>query len=154
MNPELRGYQADSPGPTGLYLDTSGLFARFHPGADRHDEMSAFFDGIASGEFPYRPLVTNTYVVDELATLLLSKATHDIAAWALETLLDSDAISVRYEEERSFAAARDRFLTYDSQELSFTDHYTGADMNERAIDHVLTLDSDFETLGFTVVPRE
>jgi predicted nucleic acid-binding protein len=114
---DLEGYRPESVGPTALFLDTSGLFPRFHPNADRHREVSAFFSGIGSGEYPYRPLVTNTYVLDELATLLVSKGTHENAAWAVRTLTDSPAISIRHEDDDRFAAAREAFLDYEDHAL-------------------------------------
>lgn len=146
-------YRPDSPGPTGLFLDTSGLFARFYPDATEHEEVVDFFESIADGNLPYRPLVTNTYVLDELATLLVTTGTHEQASTALETLSESEAISVNPEDEYVFETAREAFLTYDDQQISFTDHYCAAEMNQRSIDHVLALDGDFETLGFTVLPR-
>lgn len=151
---DLERYRPDSQGPTGLFLDTSGLFARFHPDAEEHDDVTTFLSEIASGAFPYRPLVTNTYVVDELATLLVTTGTHENAAMALRTLLESDAVTIRRESEDVLESARDAFLTFDDHEISFTDHYCGADMDDRAIDHVLAFDGDYETLGFTVLPRQ
>lgn len=144
----------NSPGPTALFLDTSGLFARFHPDAAEHDQVRGFFDAIASGQFPYRPLVTNTYVVDELATLLVTRGSHDHAATALEALTDSETISIRSEDGELFQSARDAFLAYDDHEISFTDHYCAVEMNARSIDHVLAFDGDYESLGFTVLPRK
>lgn len=146
-------FRPDSPGPTGLFLDTSGLFPRFHPGADQHDQVAWFLDRIASGAFPYRPLVTNTYVLDELATLLVTTGTHDQAVTALETLASSETVSIESEDDEVFQSARETFLAYDDQEMSFTDCYCAADMDERVIDHILAFDGDYETLGYTVLPR-
>lgn len=146
-------YRPDSPGPTGLFLDTSGLFARFHPDAAEHEAVVDFFQGIATGEFPYRPLVTNTYVVDELATLLVTTGTHDQAKTALQTLAESEAIAVNRESETGFEAARESFLSYDDHQISFSDHYCATEMRERSIDHVLAFDGDYERFGFTVLPR-
>lgn len=146
-------YQPDSSGPTGLFLDTSGLFARFYPNAAEHAEVLAFFDEIVSGTLPYRPLVTNTYVLDELATLLVTTGRHDHAQAALSTLADSEAISIERERTDVFEQARETFLAYDDREISFTDHYCVANMNERSIDHVLAFDGDYEALGCTAIPR-
>jgi predicted nucleic acid-binding protein len=152
--PGLESYRPESAGPTALFLDTSGLFPRFHTDARRHQEVSALFAGIGSGEFPYRPLVTNTDVLDELATLLVSKGTHENAAWAVRTLTESDAISIGYETDERVSAATEAILAYDDREISFTDHYCCVEMSDRAISHVLAFDGDYETRGFTVVPRQ
>lgn len=150
---DLDGYRPSSPGPTGLFLDTSGLFALFHPDAVEHDSVTAFFQAIRSDDLPYRPLVTNTHVVDELATLLVTTGGHEHARTALETLSESDAISISRETDRRFDRTRERFLRYDDREVSFTDHYCAVEMDEMAIDHVLAFDGDFALFGFTVLPR-
>ncbi|WP_255192954.1 type II toxin-antitoxin system VapC family toxin [Natronobeatus ordinarius] len=140
-------------GPTPLFLDTSGLFAYFHPRADEHEETKAFFDRIVTGSTPYRPLYTNTYVVDELVTLLQSKATPSIAWEAFERIVESGAIELVYENESRFDAVGDALERYDDHGISFTDHMIAVTMRELNVDHVLAYDGDFETLGLTVVPR-
>lgn len=151
MDPDA--YRPTSAGPTALFLDTSGLFARFSPDTREHGHVVEFFDAIGSGELPYRPLVTNTYVIDELATLLASKASHDQAVTALDVLANSEAVTVSREREGIFDRAREAFLNYDDHQLSFTDHYCAAEMHEQAVDHVLAFDDDYEVFDFSVLPR-
>lgn len=146
-------FAPDGSGPTALFLDTSGLFAYFHPDASEHDETRAFFRSVVDGSIPYRPLYTNTYVVDELVTLLQSKATPAIAREAFERLTASDTVELIYESESQFDAVGDALETYDDHEISFTDHMIAVAMRERNVDHVLAYDGDFETLGLTAVPR-
>lgn len=140
-------------GPTALFLDTSGLFAYFHPRADEHDATREFFRAVVDGTLPYRPLYTNTYVVDELVTLLQSKATPELAREAFDRIVDSETIDLIYETESRFDAVGDALRTYTDHRISFTDHMIAGTMQERHIDHVLAYDGDFETLGLTVVPR-
>lgn len=152
----MTGFDAFRPaadGPTGLFLDTSALFAHFHPGTEEHEEVRRFLSAVGANEIPYRPLVTNTYVIDELATLLLSKGTHEHAREALKRTLDSDAVRVRPETDEQFAEARDGFERYDDHEISFTDQMIAAHMREESVTHVLAYDGDFETLGFEQIPR-
>ncbi len=118
-------------------VTASGLFAYFHPGASEHDETRAFFRS----------------VVDELVTLLQSKATPALARDAFERLTASETIELIYERESRFDAVGDALEAYDDHEISFTDHMIAVAMRERNVDHVLAYDGDFETLGLTVVPR-
>lgn len=150
---QLDGFRPASAGPTGLFLDTSALFAHFHPGTTEHEEARTFLSAVGSNEIPYRPLVTSTYVIDELATLLLSKGTHEQARTALERTVDSDAITIIPETDERFAEARSQFETYDDHAISFTDQMIAAQMRERSISHVFAYDGDFETLGFDQLPR-
>ncbi|WP_440770522.1 type II toxin-antitoxin system VapC family toxin [Natronorubrum sp. DTA28] len=146
-------FAPDNDGPTALFLDTSGLFAYFHPGAAEHEQTRAFFQDVVEGIVPYRPLYTHTYVVDELVTLLQSKATPALAREAYGRITDSETIELIYESESQFDAVGDALRTYDDHEISFTDQMIAVTMRERNIDHVLAYDGDFETLGISVVPR-
>jgi predicted nucleic acid-binding protein len=150
----LDPFRPTPDGPTALFLDTSGLFAYFHPETAEHEQAQAFLSAVGTNEIPYRPLVTNTYVVDELATLLLTKGTHEYACHALERVLDSDAITVREETETRFSETRSQFERYDDHEISFTDQMIATQMREESITHVFAYDGDFETLGFEQVPRK
>lgn len=146
-------FAPNDDGPTALFLDTSGLFAYFHAEAAEHETTRAFFQDIVRGNVPYRPLYTNTYVVDELVTLLQSKATPALAREAYNRIVDSETIELIFETESRFDAVGDALQTYDDHEISFTDHMIAATMRERNVDHVLAYDGDFETLGMTVIPR-
>ncbi|WP_290814516.1 type II toxin-antitoxin system VapC family toxin [Halovivax sp.] len=146
-------FEPETDGPTPLFLDTSGLFAYFHPRADEHERTREFFQDVLMGSTPYRPLYTHTYVVDELVTLLQSKATPSLAREAFERIVRSDAIELLYETESRFDAVGEGLTTYDDHEISFTDHMIAVTMRERNVDHVLAYDGDFATLGMTAIPR-
>lgn len=149
----LDAFGPSSDGPTALFLDTSGLFPYFHPETREHETVTAFLTAVGSNELAYRPLYTSTYVLDELATLLLSKGTHAIAETALHRTLDSEHISVLRETNDAFTAARKQFEQYSDHTISFTDQLSAVQMREHGIDHVLAYDGDFRTLGFEQIPR-
>jgi len=149
----LEAFRPASSGPTALFLDTSGLFAYFHPDVKEHDRVDAFFQRVGRNEIPYRPLVTSTYIVDELVTLLLSKGTHEYATAALERILDSDSIDLVRESMAAFSTARDHIERYDDRSISFTDQLSAVQMRERNISHVLAFDGDYGSLGFERIPR-
>lgn len=150
---ELTELEPASDGPTALFLDTSTLFAYFHPDVAEHERVRQFFKRVGNNEIPYRPLFTSTYVVDELTTLLLSKGSHEHARTALSRTLDSDSIEVIRETEEAFTTTRERIERYEDHEISFTDHMSATQMRARDVTHVLAFDGDFETLGFDQIPR-
>lgn len=139
---------------TPLFVDTGAFYARFDGSAARHERADAMFEGIGTGDYPYRPVYTSSYVLDELATLVLSHRTHADAVAALNRVLDSSVV-VLHPDETDFRRAREQFTRYDEQDISFTDQMSGVLASERDIEHVFTFDSDhFRTLGFTVVPDD
>lgn len=150
----LDPFRPTSEGPKALFLDTSGLFAYFCPGTVEHEQARAFLSAVGENSLPYRPLITNTYVVDELATLLLSNGSHERACTALERTLDSEEVTVLPETEDRFADARERFEQYDDHDISFTDQLVASHMRDESVTHVFAYDGDFETLGFEQLPRE
>lgn len=153
MTPDLDPYRPTTSGPTALFVDTSGLFAYFHPDAEEHDAASAFVDGVSRDELPYRPLFTSTYVVDELVTLLQSRGRPRWAVEAFETLTSSEYVTVLRETEGAFSRAGERIETYADHGISFTDHLNAVLMEREGVDHVFAYDDDYERLGLTVVPR-
>ncbi len=142
-----------SEGKEPLFVDTGAFYARFDEGSSRHERADAVFEDIGKGKLLHRPLYTSSYVLDELATLILSHRNHGAAAEALDRVLDSP-VTVIHPDRTDFDSAREQFLRYDDQEISFTDHMSGVLAEERGVEHIFTFDSDFRTLGFTVVPDD
>lgn len=137
-----------------LFIDTGAFYARFDANAQRHDPGATVFEAIGAGELPYRPLYTSSYVLDELATLVLSHRNHPAAVAAIERVRQS-AVTVVHPDEADFETTCEQFAQYDGHEISFTDHMTGVLADDRDIEYVFTFDPDhFRTLGFTVVPDD
>lgn len=151
---DLAAFEPGTRGATPLFLDTTGLYPYFYERASQHEEVTAFFEALAANELPYRPLLTNQYVADELVSLLLAHAGHETAATALAVLRESMALTVLSVSDELFDAASTAFVEYDDQSISLTDHTIGVQADEEGAGHVLAYDGDFETLGLTVVPRE
>lgn len=139
---------------TPLFIDTGAFYARFDANAPRHDRANPIFGGVGTGDLPYRPLYTSTYILDELATLILSHRDHTAALSALERVIQSP-VTVIYPDKADFNATYEQFARYDAHGISFTDHMTGVLAAARDIEHVFTFDADhFRTLGYTVVPDD
>lgn len=144
--------KADGARP--LFIDTGAFFAAFNAADTRHSRAMAILKAIRTGELPYRPLYTTGYVLSELATLTLRKKGHGAAVHAIERAADPSNITVLHPDAATFAAAREEFARYDDQQISFVDHITGVLAAERDIERVFAFDTDFRTLGFTIVPAD
>lgn len=86
------------PGATPLFIDTGAFYAQFVESAQRHEQATALFAAIGAGEVAYRPLYTSTYVLDELATLILSHRAHGAAVAALDRVRQSPTTVVHPDE--------------------------------------------------------
>lgn len=140
-------------GPTPLFVDTGAFYARFDGSDDHHEAADAVFAAIAAGDLAYRPVFTSTWVLDELATLVLARRDHATAVRAIERVLDS-GVRVVHPDEEDFDATRDRFERYHDRPMSFTDHMSAVLADDRDVESVFTFDvDDFETLGFTAIPE-
>jgi predicted nucleic acid-binding protein len=144
-------FAPETEGPTALFLDTSTLFPYFDPDTEEHEEVNTFFKEMLP-ELPYRPLYTNQYVVNELATLLLYKADREKAEKVYESVTQSEVIRLLSVDDSVFEEAGERFLE-GNEEVSFTDYTIGVHAGKKGIDYVLAYDGDFEHLGLNTVPR-
>ncbi|QSX00731.1 type II toxin-antitoxin system VapC family toxin [Haloterrigena alkaliphila] len=141
-------------GATPLFVDTGAFYAYYDESASRHDRAAAVFDAIASEGVQYRPLYTTTHVLAELSTLLARKRDHETAVRGLRRIRNSSAFSIVRPTEDEFEVACRQFERYDDREITLVDHLTAVLADERATDHVFAFDTDFQTLGFTLVPRD
>ena len=137
-----------------LFVDTGAFYAGLKPDDDDHEAARAVFERIRSGDLPYRPVYTSRYVLSELATLTLYNVGHSEAVEALATIRGSDTFNILSVDEPTFTATCDQLAQYDDQEISFVDHLGGVLAREHDVDRVFAFDSDFRTLGFTVVPED
>lgn len=141
-------------GTTPVFVDTGAFYARADEDDAHHVDAIRLFGGIRSGEIPYRPIYTSQAVLSEFATLALYKLGHDTATRALTAVLDSTSVNVVPVGEHAFETAVARFREYDDQQISFVDHTTGVLADELDVEHVFAFDSDFRTLGFSLVPAD
>ncbi len=145
-------FRPPGQGATPLFLDTSGLYPYFDTHSPVAEAATQFMQALP--DLPYRPLLTNQYVVDELITLLDSHVNHATATRAFETLRDSEAIHSLDVSDDLFWAAGEQFCAYDDHTLSFTDHLISIHARRENAEHILTYDpDDFATLGLTPIPR-
>jgi predicted nucleic acid-binding protein len=141
---------------TALFIDTGAFIAWFDDTDTHHERAKAVFRAIRAGDLPYRPLYTSRSVLSELATRLqrARNVGHAGAVDALTTICKSNTFNVESLDDAGFADACDEFARYDDQRISFVDQTTAVLARERDIKRVFAFDSDFRTLGFTVVPED
>lgn len=141
-------------GATPIFIDTGAFYARADGDDKHHEDAIRLFRGIRSGDIAYRPLYTSQAVLSEFATLTLYKLGHDTAVEWLTAIQESDSINIIPVGNSAFETAVEQFSDYDDQQISFVDHTTSILANERGIEHVFAFDSDFRTLGFSIVPND
>jgi uncharacterized protein len=141
-------------GATPLFVDTGAFFAYYNKRDEYHKTARAVFQSIRTGELAYSPLYTTRFVLTELATLLLYKVNHATAVHALKDILGASSFNIVRADPAAFADAHDEFARYDDHTITLVDHLTGVLAADRGVNHVFAFDSDFRTLGFTVVPAD
>jgi predicted nucleic acid-binding protein len=142
------------PEATPLFVDTGAFYARADEDDKHHETAKRVFDGIRTGDLHYCPVYTTQAVLSEMATLCLYKLGHDDAVRALKAVRESESFNILSVGRSAFEAAAGQFGEYDDQEISFVDHTTAILADERDVGHVFAFDSDFRTLGFSVVPED
>lgn len=142
------------PEATPIFVDTGAFYARADEDDAHHEDAVGLFDDIRSGELVYRPIYTSQAVMSEFATLALYKLGHSDAARVLTAIRASESINVVPVGRSTFETAAEQFEAYDDQQISFVDHTTSVLADERGVEHVFAFDSDFRTLGFSLVPED
>lgn len=89
-----------------------------------------------------------------ISALTLYHVGHGEAVRAFDTIYNSETFNVLPADEAVVRTARERFGRYDDQAISFVDHISGVLATEYDVERMFAFDSDFRTLGFTVVPED
>ncbi|MFB6197561.1 MAG: type II toxin-antitoxin system VapC family toxin [Halobacteriaceae archaeon] len=144
----------NGPGTAPLFVDTGGFFAYFVENSPRHDRARGVMDAIQDGGLRFRPMYTTGYVLSELATLILRKRSHKKAIDTLQRIRGSTIVNVLHPDEAQFETTCSEFGRFDDQHISFVDHMTGILADQVGAEYVFAFDSDFRTLGFSLVPDD
>ena len=133
-----------------LFIDTSYLIAventddQFHKTASKH-----WRDLLKSP----RPLVTSSYVLVEVVTLLNNRRLHSKAVELGNNLLSSRSFNVVHVDEELFYEAWAYFQKYKDKTYSLTDCVSFVLMKKLGIAEALTFDQHFIQAGFAKLPR-
>lgn len=137
-----------------IFVDTGAFYARADEDDKHHGKATRLFRGIRSGEIAYRPIYTSQAVLSEFATLARYKLGHSAAARALRAIRESESVNIIPIAQSTFETAALQFEDYEDQQISFVDHTTSVLADERGVEHVFAFDSDFRTLGYSLVPDD
>ena len=135
-----------------IFIDTSGFVALAAP-KDRNHARARKFLGMLSRT--RRPLLTSTYVADEVITLIRMRVGHTAAVTIGRAILDSKWCRMLDIDEELREGAWDLFTRYSDHEFSFTDCTSFAAMKAFGLDEAFTFDRrDFTVAGFSPLPHD
>jgi len=135
-----------------IFVDTSGFVALADKRDQHHVRAKRFFRVLAR---THKPLVTSTYVADEVTTLVRMHIGHGVAVEVGNAILGSRWCRMLDVDEEMRSSAWTLFTRYKDQEFSFTDCTSFAIMRALGLDEAFTFDRrDFAAAGFSVVPPE
>lgn len=144
----------NNPGRVPLFIDTGAFFARTSTRDSHHDAAKRLFNLFRASDSRFRPLVTSEIVLAELSSLLTSRFGAQRAYRTVSSILKSSSVNVAPMKHRVFSRSMEQFGQYTDHPIDIVDHTSAVLAEERDIDHIFTFDSDFRTLGFTVVPAD
>ena len=128
-----------------IFVDSSYFVAAFWA-EDGHWEAATRLTDAYAGD----RLVTTSHVRGEMWTVMQRRAGHAAAAEWVEELSRSRFEVFHIDQQTEHAALR-WLRHHPEREYSFVDATSFAFMRERAIEHALTFDEDFEAAGFELL---
>ncbi|HXM50682.1 MAG TPA: PIN domain-containing protein [Pyrinomonadaceae bacterium] len=134
---------------TPLFLDTSYLIAVESTDDQYHKAASAHWRSLLKSP---RRLVTSSYVLVEVVTLLNNRRSHSKAVELGNNLLSSRLFSVVHVSEELFYEAWRYFQKYKDKRYSLTDCVSFVLMNKLGIEEALTFDKHFAQAGLRKLP--
>lgn len=132
-----------------IFLDTSALLATYWSRDQDHAEAVAQFDELARTK---TRLVTSSFVLDELLTLLGRRTSYAHAAARGQSLFGSASIHILRPTPEQELLALHQFEKWADQRVSYTDCVSFVLMRAHKLYRVFTFDQHFQLAGFTVVP--
>ncbi len=134
---------------TPLFLDTSYLIAVESTDDQYHKAASAHWRSLLKSP---RRLVTSSYVLVEVVTLLNNRRSHSKAVELGNNLLSSRLFNVVHVNEELFYEAWRYFQKYKDKRYSLTDCVSFVLMDKLGIEEALTCDKHFAQAGFRKLP--
>ena len=134
---------------TPLFLDTSYLIAVESTDDQYHKSASGHWRSLLKSP---RRLVTSSYVLVEVVTLLNNRRSHSKAVELGNNLLSSRLFNVVHVNEELFYEAWRYFQKYKDKRYSLADCVSFVLMNKLGIEEALTFDKHFAQAGFRNLP--
>ena len=132
-----------------LFLDTGYLIA-LEASDDKHHQAAVQYWGSLSKKLP--PLVTTTYILNEIATFFNSRNRHAKAVEIVTRLTSSSSVQVIHVGEKLFDRAWEYFTKHPDKLYSLTDCVSFVTMEDLRIEAALAFDHHFVQAGFKKLP--
>lgn len=132
-----------------VFLDTGYVLALELSNDQNHRAAAQHWRGLKK-RFP--PLVTTSYVFDEVVTYFNSREYHAKAVEVGNRLLNSPAVQFVQVDERLFMESWQYFQQHRDKDYSLTDCISFATMKRFKIEVALTFDRHFVQAGFKKIP--
>lgn len=129
-----------------VLADTSALYALVDSETERHDAALAAFPDLARDA----ELVVHNYAIVEATALVQRRFGMEAVRFLHQELLP--AITTRWIDQDTHAAALIALLAADKRRVSFVDRVSFEVMRRDRIDAAFAFDADFAAQGFRTVP--
>ena len=133
-----------------LFLD-AGYIIALEAEDDQHHESAISHWRNLSKKLP--PIITTTYIFDEVLTFFSSRKRHAKAVEIGKNLLGSDLIELIQVDEELFLAGWAFFQQHRDKTFSLTDCISFVVMKDRKITTALSFDKHFTQAGFEKLPK-
>lgn len=128
------------------FVDTSGWYDLLFSGSPAHRQIKELLRD------PSVRLVTSTYVLDELVSLVLSRSDHRTAAQIGSHIRAAAEVHVEHPDAVEERCAWDLFLQRPDKRYTLTDCLSFVMMRRLGLPAALATDEHFRQEGFETVP--
>jgi predicted nucleic acid-binding protein len=132
-----------------LFVDASYLIAIEASDDQNHEAASRHWRKLRKS---LPPLITTSYVFDEVVTFFNHRGRHEKAVEVGNNLIDSPSIELIPVDEELFDEAWEYFQQHQDKSYSLTDCISFVVMTQRGVRTALTFDRHFEQAGFEKLP--
>ncbi|MBC7796108.1 MAG: PIN domain-containing protein [Pyrinomonadaceae bacterium] len=132
-----------------MFLDTSYVLA-LELSNDQYHKVAIEHWSVLIKSLP--PLVTNSYIFDEIITYFNSRGFHAKAVEVGNRLFNSSSVTFIHVDENLFEKGWIYFQKYGDKRSSLTDCISFVTMDELKMETALTFDKHFVQAGFKVLP--
>jgi predicted nucleic acid-binding protein len=131
-----------------IFIDTSGFYALLVRGDDQYDHAQDIMRKAAKKKLRF---VTTDYVLDETATLLMTRGCSTVIPALFHSVSASKACRVIWMETERFEKTKNSFIKNMENRWSFTDCFSFIVMKELRLREALSKDAHFRSAGFTAL---
>jgi uncharacterized protein len=128
-----------------VFVDTSGFYSLLDSDDEQHGTAQAVLVEARRRNIRF---VTTDYVLDETATLMMSRGRTRLTNELFERSLTSDVCRVEWMDPDRFETTRQFFLKHRDQAWSFTDCFSFCLMHTLRLRDALSGDAHFRHAGF------